>query len=509
MRRDLMAAVVMAGVLVVAACTGPAPEPVPSSGSPEPSASSAPSGSPSPDDDVVVVETLYGDVPLRIAVHPVQRFEDVALVRVDWTVPDDSPRDTSLNLGSIMSGVKSGTLEQLRLVDLERSWVSWPHLVDGSVTTSRVDAVGRGETVSSELLFAAPPGDEVDLLLPLFGYVTDVPVMDVEEDEVRPQDFEVAPGDVPRSAPLESFIVAFDETATASAEGAETTVALASDVLFATDEFVLTAEAAARVDEVAGRIKEAAQEGEVVVVGHTDDVGSDAYNLDLSVKRAESVAARLGPALGSGFSVRTEGKGESEPVAEGTSSEARAANRRVEIRFAALVPGAPVDLSSVPVPDAVGVVGSGHETVVVENIDVERYEVSVRRVEARSGYLIGTIEIVRRSETGVARIPLLANGRDLLLSRGYGGLTWVAGAASVRLAGQGSWIYPVDYQIETTDSGNVRRSVLADRVVVDPFNEADMPVVATVTWPDTGQDAVTVDVVGRFRITDVPVEGRS
>ena len=202
MRRDLMAAVVLAGVLVVAACTGPAPEPVPSSGSPEPSASSAPSGSPSPDDGVVVVETLYGDVPLRIAVHPVQRFEDVALVRVDWTVPDDSPRDTSLNLGSIMSGVKSGTLEQLRLVDLERSWVSWPHLVDGSVTTSRVDAVGSGETVSSELLFAAPPGDEVDLLLPFLGYVSDVPVIDVEEDEVRPQDFEVASGDVPGSAPL-------------------------------------------------------------------------------------------------------------------------------------------------------------------------------------------------------------------------------------------------------------------------------------------------------------------
>src|SRR5665647_2145429 len=114
MRRDLMAAVVMAGVLVVAACTGPAPEPVPSSGSPTPSASSAPSGSPSPDDGVVVVETLYGDVPVRLAVHPVQRFEDVELVRVDWKVPEESPRDTYLDLGPIMSGVFSSRLEQLR-----------------------------------------------------------------------------------------------------------------------------------------------------------------------------------------------------------------------------------------------------------------------------------------------------------------------------------------------------------------------------------------------------------
>src|SRR5665647_3177457 len=105
MRRDLMAAVVMAGVLVVAACTGPASEPVPSSGSPVPSASSVPTGSPLPDDGVVVVETMYGDVPVRLVVHPVRRFEDVALVRVDWTVPDDSPRDTYLDFGPVMRGV--------------------------------------------------------------------------------------------------------------------------------------------------------------------------------------------------------------------------------------------------------------------------------------------------------------------------------------------------------------------------------------------------------------------
>jgi len=88
-------------------------------------------------------------------------------------------------------------------------------------------------------------------------------------------------------------------------------------------------------------------------------------------------------------------------------------------------------------------------------------------------------------------------------------VTWVAGAASVRLAGQGSWVYPVDYQVETTDTGFVRRSVLADRLIGEPFSEADMPATVTVVWPDTGQDAVTVDVLGRFRITGVPVEGRS
>ncbi len=70
---------------------------------------------------------------------------------------------------------------------------------------------------------------------------------------------------------------------------------------------------------------------QIVVAGHTDSVGSEKYNLDLSNRRAIAVADYLvkkgvaAPRLG------TEGRGELEPIATNDSAEGRAKNRRVEI----------------------------------------------------------------------------------------------------------------------------------------------------------------------------------
>jgi outer membrane protein OmpA-like peptidoglycan-associated protein len=69
----------------------------------------------------------------------------------------------------------------------------------------------------------------------------------------------------------------------------------------------------------------------VSVNGHTDDVGSDAYNKRLSERRAQAVRdylveAGLSPAI-----LSVEGHGESRPLQRGTSDQARARNRRVEL----------------------------------------------------------------------------------------------------------------------------------------------------------------------------------
>jgi len=69
----------------------------------------------------------------------------------------------------------------------------------------------------------------------------------------------------------------------------------------------------------------------IIAVGHTDSVGTDAYNQKLSVRRAEAVKNYL---TGKGIEknrVYTEGKGEKQPVADNKTSEGRAKNRRVEI----------------------------------------------------------------------------------------------------------------------------------------------------------------------------------
>ena len=67
------------------------------------------------------------------------------------------------------------------------------------------------------------------------------------------------------------------------------------------------------------------------IVGHTDSVGSEAYNMGLSQRRAESVANHL-RSQGVDVSAWTvTGMGESQPIASNDTAEGRAQNRRVDV----------------------------------------------------------------------------------------------------------------------------------------------------------------------------------
>lgn len=77
----------------------------------------------------------------------------------------------------------------------------------------------------------------------------------------------------------------------------------------------------------------------VHVVGHTDSVGSDAFNQDLSLRRANSVADYLASYGVPRDRLRTEGRGEREPRATNDTEAGRQLNRRVELFVKPIVEG--------------------------------------------------------------------------------------------------------------------------------------------------------------------------
>lgn len=118
----------------------------------------------------------------------------------------------------------------------------------------------------------------------------------------------------------------------------QTSITLAADVLFAYDKADLTPDAGGRLDDLADQLSDLGGR-QVTIGGHTDSDGEDAYNQDLSVRRAEAVHAALADRLGGDFTFEVDGFGETQPVAPNANEdgsdnpEGRALNRRVEITF--------------------------------------------------------------------------------------------------------------------------------------------------------------------------------
>jgi outer membrane protein OmpA-like peptidoglycan-associated protein len=111
-------------------------------------------------------------------------------------------------------------------------------------------------------------------------------------------------------------------------------VLASSSVFFDVDKFELTAEGKAEIARAVSAIPEGVRLF-LVVGGHTDEVGTDAYNMGLSRRRADSVARFL-IELGKvpAENIKAEGFGESKPVTENETPEGRAKNRRVVIEIA-------------------------------------------------------------------------------------------------------------------------------------------------------------------------------
>ena len=104
----------------------------------------------------------------------------------------------------------------------------------------------------------------------------------------------------------------------------------AADAFFDFDKSVLKPEGRAKLDDLVSKMSGLNLEV-VIAVGHTDSIGTDAYNQRLSVRRSEAVKSYLVSKGVEKNRVYTEGKGEKQPVADNKTAEGRAKNRRVEI----------------------------------------------------------------------------------------------------------------------------------------------------------------------------------
>lgn len=171
------------------------------------------------------------------------------------------------------------------------------------------------------------------LAVPAVGQEDDPPVFDPLADGDAPSAADIADSIRSIEPVVNPLEVSEPRSLREEVEEERTTVTIASDVLFAFDSDELSPRAEATVRQLAAEVGDAT--GTVDVIGHTDSVGDDAYNQDLSERRAAAVAAVLAEELGDQVDLATAGRGSSEPVADESDEDpgAAARNRRVEIVF--------------------------------------------------------------------------------------------------------------------------------------------------------------------------------
>lgn len=127
--------------------------------------------------------------------------------------------------------------------------------------------------------------------------------------------------------------LAASEAAAVTREGNLLAVTFKGDVTFDTDSAVVRPGLYAEIDRVAGVLVHY-PDTLIRVEGHTDSTGSEEYNLDLSMRRVESVQRLLLQRNVADSRIEMIGYGEKVPVAGNETPEGRQKNRRVEIKVA-------------------------------------------------------------------------------------------------------------------------------------------------------------------------------
>lgn len=109
-------------------------------------------------------------------------------------------------------------------------------------------------------------------------------------------------------------------------------ITLQADALFDFDKAVLKAGDKTEIDGEIAKMQQV-QVDSITVTGHTDSIGTDAYNDKLGLRRAQAVKGYMVSKGVPADKITVESKGKRQPVASNKTKEGRAKNRRVDIEF--------------------------------------------------------------------------------------------------------------------------------------------------------------------------------
>ena len=477
---------------------------------------------------------------VSVEVSPVVRQDDkTSYIAVKLTRASDDASIDTINASPYSDDNKLNISNYLGVPSIYRpgTGVSLVKLLDTASgrVWSAVDGSGLflelapGEDMTSYLSFGKVDTDTVTVMVPMAGFTT-VSVLDAGDAKKAKIDLSIAQAalkqsshDVPElAAPvaIERYTRALDDSTSTHAGGKDITVTLASDVTFASDSADLASGAEAQLKTVAGQLKQHPDGGTLTIVGHTDDVQDDAYNQTLSEKRANAVKTRLAQLTSlDKWQTSVSGKGESEPKVKGTSDEARAANRRVEITLTPTGGTAPKNTptpgSSGKLPDPQGPVAKGSDGVTVKNDSGDDHlTITIDHVTRTNGYLLGqlhtTISAKKNSAPNLHAWFKDKEGIFITNSRGEDGSNeaTIHAADGLTLLAGGERIYPADYR-----DADFKTHVPLTELALTPFIKAGTTTICVV-WPDPGGDTITLDHLPAphlgssyaYRLTDIPIK---
>ncbi|MEV5328774.1 OmpA family protein [Nonomuraea sp. NPDC052634] len=519
--RSALVAASLAVVAMIAGCTTPE-QATPDAGR----KTTAPSAPPTPPTPAVPAQTFSrtGEVgaaaPVDLTVKAVERHRHLTALKLELSVPTADYQTPTFGYGTLNSDfarfwlldpVGRKVYFTLREQDGETAYGTRKH--------NPTESFRKGTRYPVEVYFPPLPAGvrQVTVLAGGLGELTGIPVTDgAPEPSAAPgDDGTPEPGSVYRwpvtPPPSDAWSYVADvreyvETPEKSRtqEGTDETVALRTDVLFAFDKATLSDKAAAVLDDVARETRERADPARppILIEGHTDSKGSDAYNQKLSERRAQAVLDHLRRLLGTEYEYRAAGKGESEPIAPNTrkdgsdNPEGRARNRRVEISYKLKTQAPEVTRTTTASPGTARAAGPapfrpdlGPEAGTLTR---DKLKLHVHPLYRDGAFLVAPFEIENTDTEGIA-VPVpqpfrAGTPHEFVTGAAYSGITLVDESSKARYYGTraGDGFY-VQNAVTTIRPGGVQRGYI--------YFPAPPPEVT----------AMTFEVDGLGKVQNVPI----